>query len=228
MSDSGKEEAERGADPEREEFEARFPPDAFEPVVKALGFRPTSENLEALKGWLMPHLDQSYSGSVVKRPSRKDGITKLAKLRDALALVGDASLSRSGTAALPWTVGDLIDGADEKFAATVRRLQQGVEKRLQDLQGTPGRRGPKPKSAFRDFAPDLIWIYEGMTGSEAKKPHWLPDSGTYGGEFYRFAGAVWKCVRTYLPEHKDILPTSEGALAQELQEHWPKQDTKTG
>jgi hypothetical protein len=62
MSDSDSEEAERQADAEREAFEACFPPKAFEPIARALHVATTPENISAIRGWLMPYLEQSFSG----------------------------------------------------------------------------------------------------------------------------------------------------------------------
>ena len=228
MSDSGSEEAERQADAEREAFEARFPPEAFEPIAEALNVAPTPENISAIRGWLMPCLEQSFSGKVVKKPIVPERRKELRRLHDALAQVWRASRRGHGAASLPWTVGDLGNDVPEQFAATVQRLHRRVGEQLRDLEARPARRGPKPKTTFRDFAPDLVWVYERLTGEEAKKPYWLDDSGICGGDFYRFAVAVWECVRECVPQFKAGLPQSEGALAQELQDHWPREDTRAG
>lgn len=227
MSDSDSEEAERQADAEREAFEACFPPKAFEPIVRALKVPPTPENISAIRGWLMPYLEQSFSGDVVKEPSVTERRKELTRLRDALALVWHASRRRHGSASLPWTLGDLGDGVPENFVAALQRLHRRVDEQLHELEAVPARRGPKPKTTFRDFTPDLIWLYEKMAGKEAKKPQWLVGN-IYSGEFYSFSVAVWKCLRERLPQLKDPLPDSEGALAQQLQDHWPKEGTKTG
>jgi hypothetical protein len=102
-----------------------------------------------------------------------------------------------------------------------------VDEQLHELEAVPARRGPKPKTTFRDFTPDLIWLYEKMAGKEAKKPQCLIGN-IYSGEFYSFSVAVWGCLREHLPQLKDALPGSEGALAQELQDHWPREGTKAG
>jgi hypothetical protein len=54
---------------ERETFEERFRPPAFEPIARALNVPPTPENISAIRGWLMPYLEQSFSGNVVKKPT---------------------------------------------------------------------------------------------------------------------------------------------------------------
>jgi hypothetical protein len=228
MSDSDSEEAERQADAEREAFEARFPPEAFEPIARALHVATTAENVSAIRGWLMPYLEQSFSGDVVKEPTVTERRKELRRLRDALAVVWHASRRRHGSASLPWTLRDLGDGVPEKFVATLQRLHRRVDERLRELSVVPARRGPKPKTTFRNFTPDLIWLYERMTGEEAGKPYWLDDSGIYGGDFYRFAVAIWKCMRECVPQFKAGLPQSEGALAQEIKNHWPNEDTTTG
>src|SRR5690349_20698182 len=103
MSDSDSEEAERHADAEREAFEACIPPAAFEPIVRALNGAPTPENISVIRGWLMPHLEQSFSGDVVKEPTVAERRKELTRLRDALAVVWHASRRRHGSASLPWT-----------------------------------------------------------------------------------------------------------------------------
>jgi hypothetical protein len=227
MSDSDSEEAEREADAEREAFEACFLPKAFEPIARALNVPPTPENISVIRGWLKPYVEQSFSGDVVKEPTVTERRKELTRLRDALALVWRASGRRHGAATLPWSLGDRGDGVPERFVGTLQRLHRRVDERLHELNATPARRGPKPKTTFRNFTPDLIWLYEKMAGKEAKKPHWLAGN-IYGGEFYLFSVAVWECLRERLPQLKDALPDSEGALAQELQDHWPKEGSKTG
>jgi hypothetical protein len=227
MSDSGSEEAERQADAQREAFEARFPPEAFEPIARAFNVPPTPENISAIRGWLMPYLEQSFSGNVVKKPTVPERRKELRRLRDALALVWRASGRRHGAATLPWSLGDLDNEVPEKFVATLQRLHRRVDEQLRELSLAPARRGPKPKTTFRDFTPDLIWAYEGLTGKKAKVPRWIAGN-VYGGEFYMFSVAVWKCLRERLPQLKDALPDSEGGLAQELKDHWPNGDTTTG
>lgn len=228
MSD-GDDEAFQAEIAEREAFEARFPPEAFKPIARALKTSLTPENLATIRGWLMPYLDQSFSGNVVKKTTVPERRRELKRLGDALDLVWRASRRWHGAASLPWTlVGDLGNDVPEQFAATVQRLHRRVGEQLRDLEARPTRRGPKPKTTFRDFAPDLVWVYERLTGEEAKKPYWLNDSGIYGGDFYRFAVAVWECVRECVPQFKAELPQSEGALAQELQDHWPREDTEAG
>jgi hypothetical protein len=212
---------------ERAAFETRFPPEAFEPIARALNVPPTPENISAIRGWLMPDLEQSFSGKVVKEPTVPERRKELRRLRDALAMVWHASHRQHGSASLPWTLRDLGDGVPENLVAVLQRLHRRVDEQLRELEAVPARRGPKPKTTFRDFTPDLIWLYEKMAGKEAKKPQWLVGN-IYSGEFYSFSVAVWKCLRERLPQLKDALPDSEGALAQQLQDHWPKEGTKAG
>ena len=208
---------------DREAFEARFPPEAFGPIFQALNVEPTPENRFAI----LDCLEQSFSGKPVKKPSVAERRKELKGLRDALALVLRAAHRPPGAAFLPWTLGDLVD-KKEKFAATLQRLHRGVAEQLRKLEVKPARRGPKPKTIFRDFTPDLVWVYEKLTGEEAKKPYWLDDSARYGGAFYLFAVAVWECLRERLPQLKDALPDSEVAVAQELRRHWPSEGTTAG
>ena len=48
-------------------FEARFPPAAFEPIARALNLVATRENVSAIRSCLIPYLEQSFSGKVVKK-----------------------------------------------------------------------------------------------------------------------------------------------------------------
>ena len=121
MSDSGSEEAEREADAERAAFETRFPPEAFEPIARALNVPPTPESISAIRGWLMPYLEQSFSGDVVKEPTVAERRKELTRLRDALAVVWHASRRRHGSASLPWTLRDLGDGVPENFVAVLQK-----------------------------------------------------------------------------------------------------------
>lgn len=195
MSDGDSEEAERPGDAEREAFEDRFPPEAFEPVARALNVAPTPENVSAVRSWLMPSLEQSFSGNVVTKPSVPERRKELKRLRDALDVVWRASRRRHGSVSLPWTVRDFVDGVPENFVTVLQRLHRRVQEQLHELEAVPAHRGPKPKTMFRDFTPELIWLYEKMAGKEAKKPHWIAGN-TYSGEFYCFSVAVWRCLRS--------------------------------
>src|SRR5262249_33559615 len=87
----------------------------------------------------------------------------------------------------------------------------------------------RPNDRFRyELAPSLIWIYEHITGEKARKPHSLRGSQAYGGEFYRFASAVRRCLYDRVPEVRAALPATDDALAQELKAHWPDSDEATG
>src|SRR5262249_11032127 len=86
-----------------------------------------------------------------------------------------------------------------------------------------GRTGrPAKNAAFRELTPELVRIYEHLAETKAKRPNWRGDSGLYGGAFYDFAVAVWRCLYDCLPEVRDALPTTTAALAEELKNHWPK------
>lgn len=207
----------------REAFEARFPPEAFEPIAKALKVACTAENVATIRRWLIPDLEQAFSGNPVKEPSIPERKRELTRLRDALALVERASPKWHGAASLPWTIADIGDGVPGQFTATVHRLHGRVKDELHELETRPARRGPKPKNLFRGFAIDLVTIYKGMTRLEAKRPYWLPDSREYGSDFYTFAKSVWECIRICLPEKRSFLPASELALAEELRNYWPKE-----
>jgi hypothetical protein len=158
-------------------------------------------------------------------PTRNERFRGLKELRDAAAVV-NASLRPGGIwKDLPW---DLLKAADSQFRALVERLGQAADAEAQRLSATPSRRGRPPNLVFREFAPELVQIYERVSGHKAVKPHWLKHSGVYGSRFYRFAVAVWGCLRDCLPEVQSTLPESVGALAEALQDHWPKDRSATG
>jgi hypothetical protein len=206
-------------------FEARFPLEAFEPIAKALGKSTEQRSLEALRSWLLPDFNLFYMSCVGIEPSRNDRLNGLKELRDAAAVV-NASLRPGGIRKdLPW---DLLKAANAQFRGLVERLGQAADAEAQRLAATPSRRGRPPNLAFRELACELVRVYERVTGHEAVKPHWLRDSRMYGSEFYSFAVAVWGCLRDGLPEAQCALPKSKGALAEALQDHWPKDRTATG
>ena len=96
-------------------------------------------------------------------------------------------------------------------------------------------RPPQPRrrhrrlDAFRyDLVPGLIRVYEHITTKTAKIPRWYERHRAYGGAFYRFACAVRECLYHRLPDARAALPSTDGALAQELQDHWPKDNTTAG
>jgi hypothetical protein len=206
-------------------FEARFPLEAFKPIALSLGKSKTPRSLKALRDWLLPYFDLFSSGTG-REPPRAERIRSWVQLRDAartlLASVGVGGLWME----LTWGVAEAAK--DQQFRGTLQRLAQEAEARVQHLSqlGRTGR--PARNATFREHTPELIRIYEHITGKEAGRPYWLPDSRAYGGEFYRFSVAVWGCLRDHLPEARNALPTSEGALAEELRNNWPREDTASG
>ena len=210
-------------------FDARFPLEAFERVARAIRLEPTPENLKGVRDRLVSYLYVHFAGPVIKGPSRAERMDRLRRFSEAAKEI-TTLLSLGGIAGISIRVdlsGPVFNTADDQFLATVERLQQAADAGLRKLEAMPARLGRPPKTELREFVPELVSIYEEMTEREAKKPHWLPDSRKYGGKFYRFAVAVWQCLRSYAPEVNDRLPTTEVALAQALQDHWPK-DTTTG
>jgi hypothetical protein len=206
-------------------FEARFPLEAFKPIACALGRSAEPQSLKALQGWLLPYFDLYVCGTGTG-PSRAERRKSLEELRGAATTLIASVGVRGLWLELPW---DLVEAtADGQFKATVQRLAEEADAQIQHLSrlGRTGR--PAKNAAFREMTPELVRIYEHIARREAGKPYWLPDSRTYGGEFYRFAVAVCGCLRDCLPDVPNALPTTDGALAQELQDHWPKEDAATG
>jgi hypothetical protein len=127
----------------------------------------------------------------------------------------------------------LLVAMDGDFRARVKKLERAAAASAQRLSAKPSPRGRPPNAAFRDFATELVRLYEQIPdeqipGRTALKPYWLPDSGMYGSRFYRFAIAVWQCLGSRVSECKGALPKTEGTLAEELQNHCPKENPFTG
>jgi hypothetical protein len=213
MSDQSFGEAASRDDPLWDVIEARFPPEAFEPIACALGKSVERPSVEALRGWLLPDFCAFYASCTTDkaiRTRRERELTKRSKA--AVALL--SSLQSGWSLDQPRILRDIPFRA--QFVETLSELA--------DPEGARPCRRYRPKDAFRnDLTPGLIWVYEHVTGERAKRPYWLGDSRAYGGAFYRFARAVWTCLHAHLPEIRTCLSASEDALAQELQNHWPDQ-----
>jgi hypothetical protein len=91
---------------------------------------------------------------------------------------------------------------------------------LETLARPPRRDRHRRLDTFRHvLVPGLIWVYEHITKDRAKPPSWSESRRAYGGAFYDFACAVRECLYR-LPAARAGLPSTNGALAQELQGHW--------
>ena len=197
---------------DREAFEARFPPEAFEDIAGALGVSADRPNLEVVRELLREDFSWFCSSRVGDKAVRAKHARELkTRARAAATLL---SFLRSGSVLHQPLV--LLGGPfREKFLGVLEALAR------------PPRSGGRyrPKDRFRtELAPSLIWIYEHATSDKAKVPRWSADSRAYGGKFYRFACAVRQCLYDRVPEVRAALPASDGALAQELQDHWPEND----
>jgi hypothetical protein len=195
-----------------EAFEARFPAEAFEDIARALGVSADRPNLEVLRELLREDLYWFCSTRVGDKGVRAKHARELkTRARAAATLL---SFLRSGSVLDQPRV--LLGGPfREKFLGVLEALARPPR---------PGGRYRRNDRFRNELAPSLIWIYEHATGDTAKVPHWLPDSRAYGGKFYCFACAVRQCLYDRAPEARAILPESDGALAQELQGHWPRSD----
>ena len=196
---------------DREAFETRFPPEAFEDIARALDVSTERPSLEALRDWLREDLHAFCSSGVADKSARAKRKRHLEKRAEAAATL--LSSLRSGSLLDRPRV--LLDGGfREKFMAV-----------LEVLARPPRPRRHRPKDGFRhELVPSLIWVYEHITGDTAGKPHWLKDSRGYGGRFYLFASAVRRCLYDRAPGVRAALSASDDALAQELQDHWPEND----
>jgi hypothetical protein len=208
-----------------EAFRARFPVKAFIPIALALGKSAEPESLQALREWLLPYFDL-FHNSTGKNPSRDKRLKAMIKLRDAATTLL-ASVAPGSVASMNLSWKTLWAARDRQFKAIVERLANEADEQFNKLSKL-GRTGPPVKNAaFRELTPGLVHIYEHLA-DKAKKPNWRGNSGMYGSDFYDFAVAVWRCLYDCLPEVRRALPRSEGALAQELKNHWPKDRATTG
>jgi hypothetical protein len=219
---------------DRETFEARFPAEAFTEIAKALKVHPGPENLSRLRGRLLPEFYYLHSTALNKEPTRKEQIDQLQKVYEAASTLHSCLTAFDSfwlKLNLPVDLFALDEGVAEgvtdQFIATLQRLAEAAARRVEKLASKNSRRGRPPKNtAFREFTPILVRTYEGVRKEPAGVPYYLPDSGgIYGskGNFYRFAAAVWLCLRKNLPEEGLVaIPSTEGGLAQELIKHWPK------
>jgi hypothetical protein len=199
-------------DPLWDVIEARFPPEAFEPIACALEKSVERPSVEALRGWLLPDFCAFYASCTTDKGFRTRRVRELTK-RSKAAMALLSSLQSGWSLDQPRNLRDAP--FREKFIETLDELA--------DPAGAMSRRRYRPKDAFRnDLTPGLIWVFEHVTGKRAKKPYWLGDSRAYGGAFYRFARAVRACLYARLPEVRTCLSASDDALAQELKDHWPE------
>jgi len=222
---------------EREAFEARFPPEAFTGIAKALKVRPTPENLAVLRDGLLEDFYFNFDvGHQWKEPTRKEQIARLKKLCEAATTLHSLLTGFDIWWNLPLGLlaPDDLDAAGEgvtdQFVPKLKRLADTAAGAIEELASKQSRRGRPAKNArFRGLTPLLIREYEWLMKEPACCPYWLPDSGVYGGKgsFYPFARAVWCCLRENLPaDARDAIPSTEPALAQELLKHWPKDRSK--
>jgi hypothetical protein len=225
-----KQEVEEQLAAEREDFEARFPPEAFTEVAKALKVRPTPENLSRLRDRLLPGfyfcLDTRHR---YKEPTRKELIKLLNKLSNAASTLHSVVTSAHYNVCLSQAFDAPDEGAvgvTDHFIATLESLAKTAAGLVEKPDFGKSRRGrPSTNEPFRELTPTLVRIYQFIRKEPAYCPYYLPDSRIYGGKgnFHRFALAVWCCLQGSLPpEARDAIPSSEGGVAEELKKHWPK------
>jgi hypothetical protein len=217
---------------EREAFEARFPPEAFTEVAKALKVHLGPENLSRLRRRLLPEFYHLHLTALNKEPTPKEQIDQLNKVREAASSLHSSLTGLDSVwLHLPFDLivpdEGAVDGVTDQFIQTLQRLAEAAASGVEELASKRSRRGRPPKNiAFRQFTPILVRIYESVRKEPAGIPYYLPDSeGIYGskGDFYRFAAAVWCCLRKNLPKKGLVaIPSTDGGLAQELIKHWPK------
>jgi hypothetical protein len=217
-------------------FEARFPPEAFAGIAKALRIRPKPEYLSRLRGWLLADFyDYLCWRRPGKEPTREERINRVKKLREA-AMSLHFSLTHLGIMDWPLDVLAPDDdpnapGVTDQFTATLQLLADRAATLIENIASKKSRRGRPIKNApFRELTPRLIRKYERLTEESAERPYQLPDSGgiyNSKGSFYPFAVAVWRCLQDNLPpDSLAVIPATEAGLAEELKKHWPKDRPK--
>jgi hypothetical protein len=219
---------------EREAFETRFPPEAFTGIATALKVRPAPENLSRLRGRLLPSFYFCLDvRDVYKEPTRKELINLLKKLSNAASTLHSAVTSADYTICLSWAFDAPDEGAvgvSDHLIATLELLAKPAAGLIEKPGFGKSRRGrPSKNEPFRQLTPTLVRIYERLRKEPAECPYWLPDSGIYSGkgDFHLFALAVWRCLQDNLPsEVRAAIPSTEGALAEELKKHWRKDRQK--
>jgi hypothetical protein len=197
-------------DPIRDKLEVLLPPEAFEPIARALGKSVERSSLEALRGCLREEFYSFYLSCTADRSTRAKWERERTKRHKAAATLR-SSLQSGSVLDRPRV---LLGGAfHEKFMRVLETLARPPR--------PPGRH--RRLDPFRyDLVPGLIWVYEHIAREKAGKPYWLDDSGAYGGKFYLFACAVRNCLYDRVPEVRGGLPATDDALGQELKNHWPE------
>jgi hypothetical protein len=160
-----------------------------------------------------------YASCLGKRPSAAAEAARLRELRDAAKLLASAD----GLFCTPlWLIGD---PECEQFFATATRLASFWDAEVERLSSRVGR--PR-HAAFHDLIAELILVYERLTRRRAKKPWAQRSKPGYGGDFYEFAVAVWRCLKKRIPEVRHIIPASESAVAEALRSYWPRPTKSRG
>jgi len=211
-------------DPLWDDFEARFPPEAFAGVARALGWLPDPAALASLRCSLIePFLFfyESYRGE----PSRVEQIKGLSKLRSAARTL--LRLDRvEGSTWTALTRQTYRASWNEQFRATLRRVADEADQGVRRYRSSRGKSGRPRKEAFWQLTANLIRVFERETSREAERPNWA-GGNNYTGKFYEFVAAVERCLRTGFsqgqdPEREvlDQLPDSPGAVGDGLRKHW--------
>jgi hypothetical protein len=192
-------------DPLRDKLEALLRAEALEPIARALGKSTERPNLEALREWLREDFYSFYMSCTADRKWAHER-AKRHKAASALLLSLQSEL----------LVGDMPRvWLDEPFREKFMRVLETLAR--------PRRTRHRRLDAFRQvLVPGLIWVYEHITRNRAKTPNWSEPRHAYTGAFYDFACAVRECLYNHLPEARAALPSTNGALAQELEDHWPE------
>jgi hypothetical protein len=147
---------------EQEAFEARFPPEAFKEVAKALKVRPTLENLSRLRGRLLPDFHSCLDVRHRYKPgTRKERINRLKKLCETATTLHSLLTSFDTWWDLPWDLigrddpDDPREGVTDQFKATLKRLADTAAGQIEKPAFTKSHRGRPRRMSLSGSSPPI-------------------------------------------------------------------------
>jgi hypothetical protein len=192
-----------------EAFEAQFAPADFAGVAEALRLPPEPETLSWLRRLLLPEFRFFVELCPGEKLSRDERVARLEKLRDA----GTALLASLGPARslLPrkYLGPELLS---DQFRATVRSLTDDAAMQIRRLRASRDQAGRPRLEAFRQLGEDLTLAYRMIEAKTEVALDW--------GDFYRFAVAACRCLKTCVPAVVADFPKSPRAMRDNLREVW--------
>jgi hypothetical protein len=198
-------------DPLGDAIEALFPLAAFAGVAQVLDLPEDPKILAWLRSWLLPEFRCFLGSGSGKRLSREEKIERAEKLHDA-AVALDALLGPGGV--WSWLPLEFWDSnlETDQFTDTLRIFAREVETQIQRLRCSQGQGGRPRKDDARQLGADLIRVFATIS---RKRPKDLDFK-----KFKRFAGAVFRCLRTRVPAVAGQIPATPRALHDMLKDVW--------